>query len=152
MDYPIYIQGKPCGTLFERDAGLYTVFEADCPRQSGLVRLWLHGGGQSALLGLLAPDGDRLRLSRRLSRREREALPPVIERVSDEPVLKPPEPRETPRATGWRSLGDGSLLSDDGRLALPAALPPDASLCHDLLRIGGRDYLVFRLPARYNKI
>ena len=58
MEYPIYIEGRRSGTLTETAEGLYTVFQADCPRRNGLIRLWLHGGGQSACLGLLAFPGD----------------------------------------------------------------------------------------------
>ncbi len=156
MEYPIYIEGRPSGTLTETAEGLYTVFQADCPRRNGLIRLWLHGGGQSACLGLLAPRGERLVLTRRLSRRARAAFPRLIERVSDEPrsgavpraAPLPPEPAPgAPKAAaeGWRALGDGTLLAADGRRAIPAALPPDSPLAPHLRRIGGRDYLVFRL-------
>ena len=156
MEYPIYIEGRRSGTLSETAEGLYTVFQADCPRRNGLIRLWLHGGGQSACLGLLAPRGERLVLTRRLSRRARAAFPRLIERVSDEPrsgavpraAPLPPEPATgAPEAAaeGWRALGDGTLLAADGRRAIPAALPPDSPLAPHLLRIGGRVYLVFRL-------
>ncbi len=162
MDYPIYIEGRQCGTLTESKEGLYTVFHADCPRRNGLIRLWLHGGGQSACLGLLAPRGDRLVLTRRLSRQARTAFPRPIERVSDQPgtpqaeirtpaaAPAPPPPgpspeQSTPEADGWRALPDGTLIAADGRRALPAALPPGSALASHLLRIGDRDYLVFRL-------
>ena len=58
LEYPIYIEGRESGTLSETTEGLYTVFRADCPKRNGMIRLWLHGGGQSACLGLLAPRGD----------------------------------------------------------------------------------------------
>ena len=158
MEYPIFIKGRQSGTLTESAEGLYTVFHADCPGQNGLIRLWLHGGGQSACLGLLAPRGDRLVLTRRLSRQARAAFPRHIERVSDQPLetqpgapapktVSPPPPpaRDEPETDGWRALPDGSLIAADGRRALPAALPPGSPLAPHLLRIGGRDYLVFRL-------
>lgn len=156
MEYPIYIEGRACGTLTESVEGLYTVFRADCPKRNGLIRLWLHGGGQSACLGLLAPRGERLVLTRRLSRQARGAYPRVIERVSDEaraasgerrPTVSPaPPPSSLPEAAdGWQPLPDGSLLAADGRRALPASLPPGSPLAPHILCIGGRDYLVFRL-------
>ena len=158
MEYPIYIEGRQSGTLTESTEGLYTVFRADCPKRGGLIRLWLHGGGQSACLGLLAPRGDRLVLTRRLSRQARAAFPGTIERVSDQPwaaqsgspasAPPPPEPsptRDELELEGWRALPDGSLIAADGRRALPASLPPSSPLAPHLLRIGGRDYLVFRL-------
>ena len=157
MEYPIYIEGRPSGTLTETAEGLYTVFRADCPRRNGMIRLWLHGGGQSACLGLLAPHGERLVLTRRLSRQARAAFPRLIEHVSDQPravsvprtqSAPPPESLSAPAETAmddWRALPDGTLLAADGRRAIPAALPPDSPLAPHLMRIGGRDYLVFRL-------
>ena len=155
MEYPIYIEGRRSGTLTESMEGLYTVFRADCPRRNGMIRLWLHGGGQSACLGLLTPRGERLVLTRRLSRRARAAFPRTIELVSDQPrsarvqqpSLPPPESArgQEPESAQWRPLPDGTLLAADGRRAIPAALPPDSPLAPHLLRIDGRDYLVFRL-------
>ena len=159
MDYPIVIEGRERGRLTESRDGLYTVFRAECPRREGLIRLWLHGGGQSACLGVLAPEGEGLVLTRRLSRLARAAFPAVIEVASDRPqeagpaVPPPPPPQEPVSASGepnggeggWRALPDGSLLHGDGRLALPAALPPRSPLAGRLTRIRGQDYLVFRL-------
>ena len=165
MEYPIYIEGRESGTLSETTEGLYTVFRADCPKRNGMIRLWLHGGGQSACLGLLAPRGERLVLTRRLSRQARAAFPRTIERVSDQPraaaaprtapAPPPPTPSPAPQepdSEGWRALGDGTLLASDGRRAIPAALPPDSPLAPHLRRIGGRVYLVFRLSMRYNEV
>ena len=58
MDYPILIGGERAGTLRESQSGLYTLFEAGLPEDpGGLVRLYVHGDGRSAYLGLLTPDG-----------------------------------------------------------------------------------------------
>ena len=172
MSLPIYIQGLPCGELNEKGEGLYTLFSADCEPREGLIRLWAHGGGRSACLGLLAPEGGRLRLTRRLSRRERASFPSPIERVDDradeaapepqkEPQKEPPAavsapeaPKEEPAAADaeappipgapvWLALPDGTLLGPDGEQAIPASLPPSSPLFTHLRRIQGRDYLVF---------
>ena len=87
MEYPVYIGGQASGTLRERQDGLYTVWEIDCAPREGLIRLWAQGGGRSVCLGLLAPEGGRLRLIKRLSRREREKFPSLIERISDQTEL-----------------------------------------------------------------
>lgn len=147
------IDGQKLGRLTESREGLYTVFRADCPRREGLIRLWLHGGGQSACLGVLAPRGDRLTLTRRLSRLERAAFPTRIAYASDRPETAakprqaplPPREPSPPPESGWQALPDGSLLSDDGCIALPAALPPSSPLAGRVLQIRGREYLVFRL-------
>ena len=160
MEYPIFIEGQQSGSLTERADGLYTVFHAECPRRDGMIRLWLHGGGQSACLGLLAPRGDRLVLTKRLSRQARGGYPRLIESVSDQPrpskAAKPasapppskpapaPEP-EDPEHSPWRAMPDGSLIAADGRRAIPAALPPFSPLAPHLITVGGREYLVFRL-------
>ena len=150
MEYPILIEGRACGRLTESRDGLYTVFRAECPRRDGLIRLWLHGGGQSACLGVVSPCGERLVLTRRLSRLARAEFPARIEYASDRPeagaeVREPrPAPPPEPPKEAWRALPDGSLIAADGRIALPAALPPSSPLAGHLLTIGGRDYLVFR--------
>ena len=159
MEYPILIEGQAVGTLTETAEGLYTVFRADCTLRAGLIRLWLHGGGRSAPLGLLAPCGGRLTLTRRLSRLERQALPAPIEEVSDRPAPRaaparspartppshaPERPAPPAAAEAWTPLPDGSLIAD-GRIALPACLSPSSPLAGRVQRIGGREYLVFRL-------
>ena len=86
MDYPLLLGGKQAGTLSESRSGLYTVFEASLPSDPGhLVRLYLHGGGESAYLGLLQPWSGGLFLRRRLSALERRAFPSQIAFASDSP-------------------------------------------------------------------
>ena len=87
MDYPLLLGGKQAGTLSESRSGLYTVFEASLPSDPGhLVRLYLHGGGESAYLGLLQPWSGGLFLRRRLSALERRAFPSQIAFASDSPT------------------------------------------------------------------
>ena len=82
MTIQVYINQKPAGTLtFEQD-GLYTVFKATA-NADGLVRLWAHGDGRSAYLGIMEPTESGLYLCRRLSRRELAAFPDPIEFASD---------------------------------------------------------------------
>ena len=143
MEYPILIEGSRSGTLTETVEGLYTVFRADCPLRRGLIRLWLHGGGRCACLGLLSPCGERLVLMRRLSRLARAAFPEEITLVSDRPAAA--EIPATPEPGDWRPLPDGTLIAPDGRRAIPAALSDTSPLSSHLRQIGGRSYLVFRL-------
>ncbi|MCD8382512.1 MAG: hypothetical protein LUC30_06300 [Clostridiales bacterium] len=68
---PIYQNGVRAGDLLRREEGLHTVFLADCPRGQGegLRKVWLCGdGAERVLLGTLAPEGSRWRLTRRLAR------------------------------------------------------------------------------------
>lgn len=131
MDYPILIGGERAGTLRESKSGLYTLFEAGLPEDpGGLVRLYVHGGGESAYLGLMAPDGGGLALRRRLSALERRALPDAIAFASDVP-----EASAAPKASDSPVLSDAS--GDDAGKALPSpgelglhniASPPQTTL------------------------
>lgn len=79
----VYINRKPAGTLTVRQDGLYTILEAKATAADGIVRLWAHGNGKSAYLGVMEPKDGGLQLRRRLSRRELAAFPDPIEVVSD---------------------------------------------------------------------
>ena len=83
MSIPVYINQDTAGVLTVMRDGLYTVLEARAPKAEGFVRLWAHGGGKSAYLGLMQPTDGGLVLRRRLSRRELAAYPDPIEAVSD---------------------------------------------------------------------
>ena len=83
MSIPIYINRKEAGTLTITRDGLYTVIEAEVSGGKGLVRLWAHGDGESAYLGVMEPRDGGLYLRRRLSRRELAAFPDPIAFASD---------------------------------------------------------------------
>lgn len=78
----VYINQKRAGELMISQSGLYTIMEANADAQ-GLVRLWAHGDGKSAYLGIMEPKDGGLYLRRKLSRRELAALPNPIEFASD---------------------------------------------------------------------
>ena len=66
---PVYIDGKSCGELNINQDGLMSVFTAQCGAKPGKpVRLYLYGGGKSALLGTMQPNGTGLTITRRFSR------------------------------------------------------------------------------------
>jgi hypothetical protein len=83
MEIPVYLNGEAAGTLRISQEGLYTVLEAETPGQGGLVRLWVHGGGRSAYLGVMQPVGGGLSLRRRCSRSQLSAFPAPMEFASD---------------------------------------------------------------------
>ncbi len=76
---PILIDGVRRGALEIRGEGAYTRFEAKCAPRPGLQRLYVFGGGRSACLGVLAPEGGALTLRRRLSRAAMRGFPERIE-------------------------------------------------------------------------
>ena len=82
MAMPVYINQNLSGTLTLSQSGLYTVIEVSADAQ-GLVRLWAHGSGKSAYLGVMEPKDGGLYLRRRLSRRELAAFPDPVEFASD---------------------------------------------------------------------
>ena len=102
MELPIMEQGERIGTLRIGKEGLYTVFRAELPRREGLQRLWLCGAGAWACLGLLEPEGETLRLVRRLSRADCARLP----RRPEYAALQPQRAAEPDRA---KEPEDGSL-------------------------------------------
>ena len=84
MEIPLYIDGKQAGSFCMAQSGLYTLLEANadgCAQR--LIRLWAHGGGGSAYLGVMQPWRGGLWLRRKLSRRELERFPAPIAFVSD---------------------------------------------------------------------
>ena len=84
MKIPLLIDGAEVGTLRVTKSGLYTVLEAELPgRAAELVRLWAHGEGRGAYLGVMQPKDGGLWFSRKLSRRELAAFPEPIKFVSD---------------------------------------------------------------------
>ena len=130
MDYPILIGGERAGTLRESKSGLYTLFEASLPEDpGGLVRLYVHGGGSSAYLGLMTPCGEGLSLRRRMSALERRALPAVIAFASDSPKenADAPEPgggmSESPASPEDNSLHNATSPPQTTSTACPWPAP-----------------------------
>ena len=112
MEVPVRIDGKEAGVLRVTRSGLYTVLEAELEGGAGaLLRLWVHGGGKSAYLGVMQPRGAGLWLRRSLSRSELGAFPSPIEFASD-------------REDEGEDIGKGSLHNDNSELEEePAAAP-----------------------------
>ena len=141
MEYPIYENGREIGRLQARQEGLYTVFEARLPKREGLTRLYLCGGGESRLLGVMEPQGGGCLLCRRLSRRE---VPARIEYASTAPGEKPAAPKAAARDEGW-TPGRGGMLYHEARrlLAIPALLRPGSKKARTVI-LYGKEYIVFR--------
>ena len=133
MDYPILIGGERAGTLRESKSGLYTLFEAGLPEDpGGLVRLYVHGGGESAYLGLMAPAGKGLALRRRLSALERRALPAAIAFASDAPEASAaPESSDAPTPSDTSGDAAGKALPSPAQDEVSlhnASVPPQTTL------------------------
>lgn len=135
---PVYIDGEKCGSISKRADGLMTVLSARCSARPGrIVRLYVFGGGKSALLGTMQPDGDCLVITRRFSRAELRKLPENIEYAADRAVGE-----QSTSDTLWRRGKMGCLVSDE-LIAIPAQ-PDRLGLVSNKLRsIEGRMYLIF---------
>lgn len=83
MEIPVYINQNEAGKLSVSQDGLYTLIEVEAPDSPGLVRLWAHGDGKSACLGVMQPWSGGLWLRRKLSALEMRSFPDPIVYVSD---------------------------------------------------------------------
>lgn len=111
MEIPLIIGGKEAGKLTVSKCGLYTVMEAALESAAPeIIRLWAHGGGHSACLGVMEPRDGGLRLRRRLTRLELRDFPEPIDFVSDSEIC--PEP----------AAGEGKATIDPAAQARSEAL------------------------------
>ena len=164
MEYPLIIDGAERGRLRVERQGLYTLYEAELAgERDGLIRIWLHGGGGSAYLGLMQPWSGGMYLRKKLSRREQEIFPKNLEFASNQeniglhnnekaakeeaPSCPYPAPiTDDGDALQWFTRPDGSLVSFDGISSL-VALPVNlrkAAPGAVLRQIAGREYMIFR--------
>ena len=146
MQFPIIHDGRRIGVLETRREGAYTRFEARCAFLSGVRRLFLYGGGTSASLGVMQPEGGALVLRRRLSRAAMRAFPAPIEYAGfEEKKAAAPPPEKSARGDEEEPAGEGLFVTEDGAryLALPCALRRAAPGAR-VRRLGGKEYLLFR--------
>lgn len=174
MEYPIYMNGERAGRLSLSRQGLYRVFEGELPPGGELLGLWLCAGEERACLGPVAPGAEGRYFRRRFTALELKTLPEKPDHAlalpwgaeererQSSPAAKRPEPPavraepprpEPPAGAGredqgllWFDCPDGSLRAFDGRgslIALPAELRQERPGAR-LMRIKGRDYMVFR--------
>lgn len=162
MNYPIFRNASPCGTLRVSREGLYTVFSAECDCAPGILRLWLG----TFMLGVMQPKGDKLVLTRRLTKSEFAAVPPFEQAVLAEaapirssyasvpapaqpassPVYGDVEPVSSPISVSaestWQLRSDGTLISDT-YIAIPSALRRHPAGVRTQF-INGQEYILFR--------
>ena len=145
MQYPIIHDGRRIGVLETRREGAYTRFEARCAFLSGVRRLFLYGGGKSASLGVMQPEGGALVLRRRLSRAAMRAFPAPIEYAGFEEKTQTAAPPEALRAEKKTADAEPFYLTEEGvrYLALPCALRRAAPGAR-VRELDGRRWLLFR--------
>lgn len=145
MQYPIIHDGRRIGVLETRREGAYTRFEARCAFFPGIRRLFLYGGGRSAALGVMQPEGGALVLRRRFSRAAMRAFPAPAEYAAFEgeaEAAAPPQPARTEKKT---TEAEPLFFTEEGvrYLALPCALRRSVPGVR-VREIGEESYLLFR--------
>ena len=145
MQYPIIHDGRRIGVLETRREGAYTRFEARCAFLPGIRRLFLCGGGRSAALGVMQPEGGALVLRRRFSRAAMRAFPAPIEYAGFEEKTQTAAPPEALRAEKKTADAEPFYLTEEGvrYLALPCALRRAAPGAR-VRELDGRRWLLFR--------
>ena len=100
--YPILIDGVQTCTLTVARDGLMTVFLAECEDPGWLLRLAVYGPEGTGYLGVMIPEGGRLRLKKRLSRAALAGFPSQLRFAGPAGMAAPeeasgqPEPAEEP--------------------------------------------------------
>ncbi len=150
--YPVFIDGKECGSLSAYTEGLMTKLEAECCHSEKLVRLYIFGSGKSAYLGVMQPDNGKLRLTKKLSRAQMRKFPEKIEYASDKPMEEKEEPVQ-PKTDDllWFSTPQGILTCINGNqrlIAMPADMRASRYTKRIIRIINGREYVVF--PGKRN--
>lgn len=101
MKIPIYVDGQEQGSLTLEKRGPWILAEASLRPVGRVVRLTVYGE-RSFYLGVPVPEGDQLRLTRRLSAAEAARLPREPAYAGEEPM---PEAEEKKPRTHLIWLG-----------------------------------------------
>lgn len=148
-EYPLYIAGEKMGKLRVYKDGLMTVFDAQCEKVEGIVKLYAFGSGGKAYLGTMQPKGDGLRLIRRLSRSAMNGFPKKLEYAADQEIKAQVQAQDGDIL--WKIGSRGCLVGFDGDKKL-LAIPAGGEILRirpELIRIiEGREYLIF--PGKRN--
>ena len=91
--WPLILDGVECGFVTAEKRGAYTVFTARALYTGELKRISLYGGGVEGVLGVLAPDGEEVSLTRRFTRSELAAFPAEPEYAAESGGSPRAEPR-----------------------------------------------------------
>lgn len=94
MSVPVYVDGETVGSLAVERRGQWTVVDVRMRPVGRVVRLTAYGE-REFYLGVPVPEGDGLRLSRRLSQAEARCFPRMPEYAAEAP-MEFSEPEELP--------------------------------------------------------
>ena len=136
--YPILIDGVQTGTLTVARDGLMTVFLAECEDPGWLLRLAVYGPEGTGYLGVMIPEGGRLRLKKRLSRAALAGFPSQLRFAGPAGMAAPEEasgqaePAEEPAPEQEKASDAPAEAPAPARQAAAAGRVPS-----DRVRLGG---------------
>ena len=99
MRVPIYLEGEEAGELTLERRGAWTLLDARLRDAGRVLRLTLYGE-RPFYLGVPVPEGEGLRLTRRLSAAEASRLPRTPTYAAEKPGDRP-EAEPTPARVLW---------------------------------------------------
>lgn len=111
-NYPLILDGGEAGTLTVSRDGLYWVFDARSAPRAELVRLSVFGEDGEGYLGVMEPCGEKLVLTKRLSRNALAGFPTAITHAGERGTREAGVEASSPLAAA-----DGGNSGDDA--------PPD---------------------------
>ena len=100
MAVPVWIDGAEAGSLTVERRGQWTVAEVRMKDVGRVVRLTAYGE-RAYYLGVPVPEGDGLRLTRRLSPAEARRFPRWPEYAAEEPLPRPAPAEREERRVLW---------------------------------------------------
>ena len=96
MEVPVYVDGERVGTMTVERRGQWTAVDVRMRNVGRVVRLTAYGE-RAFYLGVPVPEGEGLRLTRRLTPAEAKRFPRqpdcAAERPEERPVREPPSAR-----------------------------------------------------------
>ena len=100
MGIPVYIDGEAVGTLDVGHRGQWTVIDVRMRNVGRVVRLTAYGE-REFYLGVPVPEGDGLRLTRRLAQAEARRFPQKPEYAAEAPMSIPAPEKPFARRVLW---------------------------------------------------
>lgn len=161
--YPVQAEQKTVGELSVWNEKLYTVLDVACSMQAGLWCAWAVGEQGAVRIGIPEPEGSRLCIRRRFSRRLMEPAGKILrgelrplgeERMQWEALCTETDCGRALEQRFRQLHGVLTCRMDDRRLvAIPrndaAPFPLEDMFCFARLgQIGGRDCWIFAFDSR----
>lgn len=124
-NYPLLLDGEEVGALTVSRDGLYWVFDARCTPRTELVRLSVFGEDGEGYLGVMEPCGEKLVLTKRLSKRAIAGFPSAITHAGARGTQVASSESDSPlESESSANSGDDAPPDEAKPPSIPASLPP----------------------------